>query len=98
MKGADSMKLSADDKQYLIGCGYLEQDIPQIEKVISVIKYTEIKDGKRKRVPRKYVLENMKRADWLSGVGRATFHWTAMRETNGGASIYFDASKHFENI
>ena len=36
MKGADSMKLSADDKQYLIECGYLEKNIPQIEKVISV--------------------------------------------------------------
>ena len=97
MKGADSMKLSADDKQYLINCGYLEKDIPQIEKVISVIKYTEIKDGKRKRVPRKYVLENMERTEWLSGISRAAFHWTAMRETRNGTGIYFDASKFFEN-
>lgn len=37
----ESMKLSESDKSYFKKCGYLDQDIPQIEKAIEVMTYTK---------------------------------------------------------
>lgn len=89
----ESMKLSESDKSYFKKCGYLDQDIPQIEKAIEVMQYEDEND---KKVSRKYVLDNMDRETWLSGIGRAAFHWSAARETKGGKTIFFDARKLFK--
>lgn len=87
------MKLLKSDREYFKKCGYLDRDIPQIEEAIKVMVYTNKED---KRVSRKYVLENMDRETWLSGIGRASFHWSSARETYDGKTIFFDASKLFE--
>lgn len=87
------MKLSESDKDYFKKCGYLDQDIPQIEKAIEVMQYEDEND---KKVSRKYVLDNMDRETWLSGIGRAAFHWSATRETKDGKTIFFDARKLFK--
>lgn len=89
----ESMKLSESDKNYFKKCGYLDQDIPQIEKAIEVMQYEDEND---KKVSRKYVLDNMDRETWLSGIGRAAFHWSAARETKDGKTIFFDARKLFK--
>ena len=89
----ESMKLSESDKKYFKKCGYLDQDIPQIEKAIEVMQYEDEND---KKVSRKYVLDNMDRETWLSGIGRAAFHWSAARETKDGKTIFFDARKLFK--
>ena len=89
----ESMKLSESDKNYFKKCGYLDQDIPQIEKAIEVMQYEDEND---KKVSRKYVLDNMDRETWLSGIGRASFHWSATRETKDGKTIFFDARKLFK--
>lgn len=81
----ESMKLSESDKNYFKKCGYLDQDIPQIEKAIEVMQYEDEND---KKVSRKYVLDNMDRKTWLSGIGRAAFHWSAARETKDGKTIF----------
>lgn len=39
---------------------------------------------------------NMDRETWLSGIGRAAFHWSATRETKDGKTIFFDARKLFK--
>lgn len=87
------MKLLKSDIEYFKKCGYLDRDIPQIKEAIKVMVYTNEND---KRVSRKYVLENMDRETWLSGIGRASFHWSSARETYDGKTIFFDASKLFE--
>ena len=87
------MRLLKSDKEYFKKCGYLDRDILQIENAIKVMIYTN-EEGKR--VSRKYVLENMDRKTWLSGIGRASFHWTAARDTYDKKIIFFDASKLFE--
>jgi len=38
----------------------------------------------------------MDRETWLSGIGRAAFHWSATRETKDGKTIFFDARKLFK--
>lgn len=82
---SESMKLSESDKNYFKKCGYLDQDIPQIEKAIEVMQYEDEND-----------LDNMDRETWLSGIGRAAFHWSATRETKDGKTIFFDARKLFK--
>lgn len=89
----ENMKLLKSDIQYFKKCGYLDKDIPQIEEAIQVMVYTNESD---KRVSRKYVLENMDRETWLSGIGRASFHMSSTRETYDGKTIFFDASKLFK--
>lgn len=56
----------------------------------------QYEDENDKKVSRKYVLDNMDRETWLSGIGRAAFHWSATRETKDGKTIFFDARKLFE--
>lgn len=85
------MKLSKAEKNYFQECGYSIRDILQIEEAIKVMQYEE----NDKRVSRKYVLENMDRKTWLSGIERATFHWSAVRETKDGKEIFFNARKLF---
>lgn len=87
----ESIKLSESDKNYFKNRGYLDQDIPQIERAIEVMQYEN-----DKKVSTKYVLDNMDRETWLSGIGRAAFHWSAARETRDGKTIFFDASKLFK--
>ena len=41
----ESMKLSESDKIYFKKCGYLDQDIPQIEKAIEVMQYEDENDN-----------------------------------------------------
>lgn len=88
----ESMKLSESDKKYFKKCGYLDQDIPQIEKAIEVMQYEDEND---KKVSRKYVLDNMDRETWLSGIGRAAFHWSAARETKDGKTIFISYKDEF---
>lgn len=83
------MKLTKADKEYFIDAGYLEEDLEQIEYCMNKCKY-ELEDGKK--VSRKYVLENMDRREWLSGIGRSAFHWSAARETYNGYIVLFDRS------
>ncbi|RHU02394.1 hypothetical protein DW711_10760 [Ruminococcus sp. AM27-16] len=90
---SESIKLSESDKNYFKKRGYLDQDIPQIERAIEVMQYENEND---KKVSTKYVLDNMDRETWLSGIGRASFHWSAARETRDGKTIFFDASKLFK--
>lgn len=48
----------------------------------------QYEDENDKKVSRKYVLDNMDRETWLSGIGRAAFHWSATRETKDGKTIF----------
>lgn len=86
-------KMTEKDKQYYLGCGYLEKDLPQIEEAMNVTTY---EDDKGKPLSREDVLKRMKREKWLSGIGRSAFHWSAARETKRGKVILFDASALFE--
>lgn len=81
------MKLTSNDKELLLSWGHTEKDFGQIEEAMSKTIYEE--DGKR--VSRKRVLEVMSRTEWLSGISRSAFHFTAMR-----SGVLFDSSRLFK--
>lgn len=94
------------DCKYYINCAgkcrssSLWSDIDTIIKEMENIMDSFIEEEKPEwltdKVSRKYVLDNMDHETWLSGIGRAAFHWSAARETKDGKTIFFDARKLFK--
>ena len=89
------MKLTNKDKNYLISIGYLNEDLSKIELAIKRMYYemffvTETKSAIR--ITQKQVIGMLGRETFLSGVGRATFHGTAIRATESmnNVAIYFE--------
>ena len=98
------MKLTDTDKQYILEkiYGGAEQtfraDLRQIEDAADVATYT-LYDGDKSegRISRTKAIELCGRNGWLSGISRAAFHWTAMRDVKCKPNAYvgFDAHKLF---
>jgi hypothetical protein len=89
--------LSDKDKELLLKWGYPESDFRQIADAIRVTKYTLIdKDGKEKNISSEEARKMLGDEEFLSGISRSAFHWTAMRGTED-RGIHFDSSKLFES-
>jgi len=86
------MFLEESDKKYLKEVGYIDKDMDQIERAVAVTDF-EV-DGKPMDLVS--VLRIMDRKDFLSGMGRSAFHWSAMRTAADGREVYFDSSKLFK--
>lgn len=82
--------LSLEDQQILKSFGYLEEDIQQIDKSYRVTEYK----ADRKKISAKKAREILGDLDFLSGLSRSSFHWSASRDANG-VTISFDSSKLF---
>ena len=98
------MKLTDTDKKYLLEKIYaglkhtFEEDLPQIEEAADVTTYTLYKgDESDGRISRTKAIVLCGRKGWLSGLSRAAFHRTAMREVKGKPNLYvfFNARKMF---
>jgi hypothetical protein len=95
------MKLTNKDKKYLISIGYNTEDFSVIEETTKHIKYELLPNGNKSkytfRLNQKEVIEILGRDVFISGLGRATFHGSAVRytETQQGnvISIYFKRIK-----
>ena len=73
-------------KEILKNMGYSIADISRIQYAIGKTKYT-IND---KCIPVEKVIEILGRQEFLSGISRSVFHWTAVR-----GDIMFDSSMIF---
>lgn len=90
------MKFTGKDIKYFLDCGYFESDIPQIKMAKRVLRITNEKGDK---ITQDKAIEILGRETFLSGLCRASFHWTSSRESeNGTHTIYFDCSKLFEAV
>lgn len=94
------MKLTNKDKKYLISIGYNTEDFSVIEETTKHIKYELLlNDNESKykfKLNQKEIIKILGRDGFISGLGRATFHWSAVRciETQQGTiSIYFERIK-----
>lgn len=86
------MKLTKKDKTTLSHWGYSKEDLLQIEKALKVT--TLELDGEEVSV--EGAIKTLGRKKFLSGIGRSSFHWTALRENEKGEAIFFDSSKLFK--
>lgn len=83
--------LTDEDKKQLLDWGYLESDLDQIERAGNVTIY-EIND---KVANREEVIAKLGREDYLNGLSRSAFHWSAMRDAKDGSEVSFNSEKLF---
>lgn len=85
------MTLSKNDKKQLLDWGYLQEDIPVIENAINNgMEFTTLyPNGKdRNHISPEGAKRLLGTTEFLSGVGRSTFHSSAIRENNK-KKVYF---------
>ena len=97
----DYKNLNEEDRVKLGRDGYTQTDIEQIDRAIEMTDYRLfekdadiLKKGKKISAKKARILLGAK--EFLSGIGRSTFHWTAIRDLPDGRKICFDSSKQFE--
>ena len=88
------MKLSNEDKQLIMSWGHKEEDLKQIERATGTTKTTYEVEGKK--ISLNEALEILGREQYLSGICRSTFHWSACRENEKNQTVYFNSSKLFK--
>lgn len=95
------MKLTKADKELLKEWGFPEEDFAQIQSALAKTKtvYELLSDDKNNsdtKIPREEALIILGRKQYLSGIARSAFHWSAVRENAKGQKVYFDSSKLFK--
>lgn len=85
------MKLTDEDKTYLKGLGYHKKDLKQIAVATSLTAYTY----KGHLICDADACEVLGKEDYLSGIARSAFHWSASRETPEGETVLFDSRALF---
>lgn len=88
------MRWSNEDTKLLQEWGYPQEDIDQIKRARKFV-VLKVKD---KKISIDKAIEILGREDFLSGLSRASFHWTSVRKNDKGDSVYFDCSKMFEGF
>ena len=88
------MKLTNMDKKILCSWGHSEDDLKQIEEATRKTVY-EL-NGKE-RISCQEAIKLIGRKEFLSGISRSAFHWSASRHTEDGNNfVIFDSSKLFQ--
>jgi len=86
------MKLTNEDKDYLLDIGYLHKDFPQIERAGALTIYYHL----GYRIGRDKVIELIGREAFLSGLARSAFHWSAVQGSAEIGYIYYNSHRLFE--
>lgn len=88
--------LTKRDKTYLMRIGYLSCDLPYIERAAGSMKYEYWKRHGEEKIDQERAIALVGKHAWLSGIGRACFHASAVRETKGShkgrSEVYFENS------
>lgn len=92
-KDADGA-LTVADKELLHSWGHTERDFQQIELAMQKSKTTYNMDGRR--ITRDEAQALLGRREWLSGISRSAFHYTAARQTYDGRTILFNSYALFK--
>ena len=87
------MKLTAEDKRHLIEWGHSERDLAQIEEATQKSK-TTYKVG-RTYISREEAITALGRLEYLSGIARSAFHFSAARTASDGRVVIFNSSRLF---
>lgn len=85
------MELTKQDRRTLKDWGYNPKDINQIEIATSLTKY----EYKGKLICDEKAAKLLGREEYLSGISRSAFHWSASRDTPDGETVSFDSSALF---
>ncbi|MGN0130693.1 MAG: hypothetical protein ACI4CE_07395 [Methanomethylophilus alvi] len=98
----NNYKFTEAEKDYIFNhvyCGNrknFKADLPQIESAVDVAAYYYYEGEREVYIGRDEARRMLGTEEWLSGVSRAAFHWTASREAVGGQTIFIDCSQLFK--
>lgn len=94
------MKLTKEDKEILLSMGYEKDDFPQIEETTRTVKFKIFDEEMRtkRRIGIREASEILSKYDFLSGLARSAFHFSAVRVSEKGENVHFDNSKMFDYI
>ena len=87
------MKLTIKDKFYFLSLGYTNEDFAVIEN--TSIRYELVINDISIKINQKEIVKILGRNNFLTGIGRATFHGSAMRhiESIPNVFVYFEKVK-----
>lgn len=83
------MKLTKEDREWLMSLGHSECDLPQIEDALHAGRTTYSLDGRP--ISRAQTVQLLGRESYLAGISRSAFHYTAAQPTETGETVYFDS-------
>ena len=86
-------KLTKKQKQIILDFGYPQEDLKYIEEALS---FTDFERQNDKKISLKKAKEILGETNFLSGIARSTFHYSAVREAENGHKIYFNSSRYHE--
>lgn len=92
-------KLSETDINVLKALGYTNSDTSEIEAAVSKTHYIFLDEmtGKKINITAAQARQFLGNDVFLSGIGRSTFHLSAIRDIDKYKSIRFDYSDSFMN-
>lgn len=100
MKHKKRFNLTQEDKKLLKDYGYLDEDFPQIKEAYNKTIYTLCENTKVSRketeIKGMKAIELLGRENFLSGLARSAFHWSAYRNITENSGVYFNSSKLFK--
>jgi ABC-type branched-subunit amino acid transport system ATPase component len=85
------MKLTNKDKDYLISIGYINEDFAVIEN--TTIRYELVINDVSIKINQREIVKILGRNNFLTGIGRATFHASAMRHIESIPNVFVYFSK-----
>ena len=99
-KDNDYKNLSTSDIETLKKWGHSEDEFHQIDFAITHTDYcvVDAETQSESKISYKKARELLGNEQFLSGIARSAFHWTAAREYEPSSSIIFDSSKMFKDI
>ena len=92
------LKLTNEDKKLLKNWGYPDEDLTQIERATTKTKYELARTSfntSENKISTDEAIEILGRKEYLSGIARSAFHWSACRQNEKGQTVYFNSSKLF---
>ena len=99
------MYFTKNDAAYLASIGYADEDIAQIRKAMwkryttySAEKHIGNTHAVMNNLPREQAIAALGREEYLLGLARSAFHWSAARISNSGWTVYFDSSRLFKAV
>lgn len=91
-------KLNKEHQAIILDFGYPKEDLKQIERALSKTDFELLTPEKNQdeKISKDKAIEILGEKEFLSGMCRSAFHYSAVRENKFGQKVYFNSSRLFK--